>query len=693
MTRTADLLVEIGCEELPSAQIGPLLERLAEGLSSRLEKAGLLAGDAQAQLFGTPRRLAVRLPGVAERQQDRTLVRRGPAIAAAFDEHGKPTRAAEGFARSAGLPLDALETVETDKGAWLAARIEQPGQALEQLLPEFFSETVKTMSGSRSMHWADRDDLFLRPVRWLVAVHGDRPVALSHFGLDAGSRTRGHRIHAPGWHAIAHAADYEAVLQKAFVQVDREKRHRLIVEQAEALARAENLQAVLEPALVDEVTGLTEWPVAVLGEFDAEFLDVPEPAIISSLQVHQKCFALRRSDGRLAPYFIAVANAESTNPAEMTAGFERVVRPRLADARFFWDKDRNTALAQRVERLDDILFQKQLGTVGDKVRRVEKLLGSLAPALNAGADTCIRAARLCKCDLVTDMVGEFPELQGVMGRYYALEDGEDSAVAQAIGSHYRPRSGSDALPETAEGMALALADRLDTLLGIFAAGLKPKGSRDPFALRRAALGVVRILAESQAAMTLAEALEAAARTFPDSLGIDAALLEEVEHFIFERLRSFASDHGMEANTVHAVAGGRPGSVADFMARAQALQRFADDPDMESLIAASKRAGNLLKQADQGAGLTLDPSLLEAPAERALADAIKAARNELRPAIKQSDFPTAIGILAGLQKPVDRFFDEVMVMSDDVRTRNNRLALLAELRAQFLHIADVARLGR
>lgn len=377
----------------------------------------------------------------------------------------------------------------------------------------------------------------------------------------------------------------------------------------------------------------------------------------------------------------------------MTAGFERVVRPRLADARFFWDKDRNTTLAQRVERLDDILFQKQLGTVGDKVRRVEKLLGSLAPALNADADTCIRAARLCKCDLVTDMVGEFPELQGVMGRYYALEDGEDSAVAQAIGSHYRPRSGSDALPETAEGMALALADRLDTLLGIFAAGLKPKGSRDPFALRRAALGVVRILAESQAAMTLAEALEAAARTFPDSLGIDAALLEEVEHFIFERLRSFASDHGMEANTVHAVAGGRPGSVADFMARAQALQRFADDPDMESLIAASKRAGNLLKQADQGAGLTLDPSLLEAPAERALADAIKAARNELRPAIKQSDFPTAIGILAGLQKPVDRFFDEVMVMSDDVRTRNNRLALLAELRAQFLHIADVARLGR
>lgn len=693
MTRPADLLVEIGCEELPAAQIGPLLKRLAEGLSSRLEKAGLLAGDAEPRLFGTPRRLAVRLPGVAARQQDRTLVRRGPAIAAAFDEHGKPTRAAQGFARSAGLPLDALETIETDKGAWLAARIEQPGQTLEQLLPEFFSETVKTMTGSRSMHWADRDDQFLRPVRWLVALHGERAVALSHFGLDAGSRTRGHRIHAPGWHAIGRAEDYEAVLQKSFVQGDREKRRQLIVEQAKALAGAENLQAVLDPALVDEVTGLTEWPVAVLGRFDAEFLDVPEPAIISSLQVHQKCFALRHSSGRLAPYFIAVANAESSRPAEMAAGFERVVRPRLADARFFWDKDRNTTLAQRVERLDDILFQKQLGTVGDKVRRIEKLLGSLAPALNADADTCARAARLCKCDLVTDMVGEFPELQGVMGRYYALEDGEDSAVARAIGSHYRPRSGSDELPKTAEGLALALADRLDTLLGIFAAGLKPRGSRDPFALRRAALGVVRILAESGAAITLGEALKAAAQTFPDSLGIDAALLEEVERFIFERLRSFAADHGMEANTVHAVAAGRPGSVADFMARAQALQRFADDPDMESLIAASRRASNLLKQADQGAGLTLDPSLLEAPAERALADAVRAARNELRPVMKQSDYPTAIGILARLQQPVDRFFDEVMVMSDDVQVRNNRLALLAELRAQFLHIADVARLGR
>lgn len=693
MSDGADLLIEIGCEELPAGKIDSQLTLLADGLGSRLAEAGMCASDAAIVRLGTPRRLAVRIPGVVERQADRVVERKGPAEKVALDADGNPTKAAEGFARSVGRAFEELEWLENEQGRWLFTRIEQPGRSLAELLPGMFDETIRSMAGARSMRWSDRDERFLRPVRWLMVLHGREVVALEYFGLVADRLTRGHRIHAPGWHPVEHADDYEAVLEQARVVVDPARRRERIVEQATRLADEAGLTAVLDDALVDEVAGLTEWPVAVMGRFDEAFLQVPEEALVSSLEQHQKSFALRDADGRLAPRFIAVANIDSTDEALMTSGFERVIRPRLADARFFWDQDRRSPLADKRARLDAVLFQEKLGSVGDKVRRLERLVETTAPALAAAIDVSARAAALCKCDLVTEMVGEFPELQGIMGRYYALDDGEPRPVADAIEGHYRPRHAGDDLPGDAAGRALALADRLDTVLGVFAAGQKPRGGKDPFALRRAALGIVRLLADSGTTLTLRKALEATARVLDDRVAVDADLIDEVERFVFERLRSWAAEQGMATNTVHAVAAGDSGSVADFLARARAVQRFADDPAMASLVAANKRASNLLKQAGLEGGERIDRTRLEETAERRLAEAIDAAETGLEEAMEAADYPRALAVLARLREPVDAFFDDVMVMCDDEALRNNRLAMLDHLRGLFLRIADVARLGR
>ncbi|RFF26797.1 MULTISPECIES: glycine--tRNA ligase subunit beta [unclassified Wenzhouxiangella] len=693
MSEHADLLIEIGCEELPAGQLQGQVKLLAQGLGSRLVDAGLIDSDDDIAQLGTPRRLAVRIPAVRERQADQVLDRKGPAENVALDADGNPTKAAEGFARSVGKSFDELEWLENDQGRWLFTRVEQPGKSLSELLPEMFDATVRSMAGARSMRWSDRDDRFLRPVRWLLVLHGEATIELEYFGLKADRQTRGHRIHAPGWHAVDSASAYDQVLEKASVIVDPARRRERIVAQAKRLAGESGLMAVLDDALVDEVAGLTEWPVAVMGRFSEDFLEVPEEALISSLEQHQKSFALRDGEGRLAPRFIAVANIESTDPELMTAGFERVIRPRLADARFFWDQDRRNTLADKRDRLDAILFQEKLGSIGDKVRRLERLVETTAPALDANIEISARAAHLCKCDLVTEMVGEFPELQGIMGRYYALSDGEPKAVADAIEGHYRPRHAGDELAHDAAGRALALADRLDTVLGVFAAGQKPRGGKDPFALRRAALGIVRLLADSGTTLTIRKALEAAAQPLEGTVAIDETLVDEVEQFVFERLRSWASEQGMETNTVHAVAAGEAGSVADFLARARAVQQFADDPAMASLVAANKRAGNLLKQAGLQTGQRIDRQLLSEVAESRLAAAIDSTESELDRAMEQADYPAALATLAKLREPVDAFFDEVMVMCDDESLRNNRLALLGHLRALFLRIADVARLGR
>jgi len=689
---TAPLLIELGCEELPARALAGQVEALAEGLRGQLESAGLL-GDGAPQRFATPRRLAVRFAAVRARQPDRVLKRKGPAEQAAFDADGNPTRAAEGFARSVGLAVGQLERLENEQGRWLYAEVEQPGETLEALLQGMLEKVVRDMAGARSMRWSDRDERFLRPVRWLVALHGATVLPCSLFGLEAGDRTRGHRIHAPGWHRLTDADTYAQVLEDAFVLADGDQRRARIVEQVNACADRAGRVAYDDPALLDEVAGLVEWPVAVLGSFDKEFLEVPAEALISSMREHQKSFPLFDADGRLAAKFISVANLESHDPALMVHGFERVIRPRLADARFFYEQDRQQPLAGRFERLGEMLFQEKLGSLADKTRRLERLAERLAPWFGADEADCRRAAHLCKCDLLTEMVGEFPELQGTMGRYYAVADGEPEPVARAIESHYLPRHAGDALPADPVGQTLAVADRLDTLIGIFAVGKKPKGGKDPFALRRAALGLVRILEATRCPAPVAELLEAGAAVVAGQLPVGQAVVDALTVFIGERQRAYLLERGIEANTLNAVSVAESGTVVDFVARASAVQAFADDPAMASLIAANKRAANLLEQAGAGSAGAIEPERFENDAERRLHEVVAQREADLEAAIERADYPAALAGLASLKPVLDRFFDDVMVMVDDAALRRNRLALLARTRALFLRVADVARLGR
>jgi len=687
------LLIELGCEELPAKALVGQAKLLSNGLRKQLADAGLLDADSSVRWLATPRRLAVIVDAVAERQPDRVLERKGPAEKAAFDADGNPTRAALGFAKSVGLEVDQLDRLENEQGRWLYAEIEQPGQPLAELLGGMLDKVVRDMAGARSMRWSDRDERFLRPVRWLLTLHGDTVVPASVFGLEAGNTTRGHRIHAPGEHQVASVDAYEQVLEDACVIADFDRRRQCIVEQVNARAEAAGLTTHDDPALVDEVAGLVEWPVAVLGSFDEEFLDVPQEALISSMREHQKSFPLFDDKGRLAARFISVANLESRDEALMIHGFERVIRPRLADARFFYRKDREQPLEARFERLGEMLFQERLGSLADKSNRLQRLAAELAPLFGADADTCARAARLCKCDLLTEMVGEFPELQGTMGRYYAAADGEPEPVATAIERHYQPRHAGDDLPGDPAGRALAVADRLDTLVGVFAAGKKPKGGKDPFALRRAALAVVRILDVAGINETVDQLLARAAETLVGQIDVSAAVLKDLSGFIDERLRSMLSDRGIETNTVHAVAAGPTTPVVDFVARAQAVQQFADDPDVASLIAANKRAANLLEQAGNDDLPDVRRESLQIEAETALFDEIVDVEGALNDLLAARDYPAALKRLAALRPALDRFFDDVMVMVDDDALRLNRLALLRRVRKLFLGIADVARLGR
>ena len=693
MSHRDALLLELGCEELPARMLDDQSRLLAEGIGKRLEAAGLIASTGAIRCLATPRRLALLIPEVLARQPDRELDRKGPAEQAAFDADGNPTRAAEGFARSVGLAVDELERLETDQGRWLFARISQPGKSLDEIVQDALEATVREMAGARSMRWSDRDDRFLRPVRWLCALHGERVVELEAFGLSAGGHTQGHRIHAPGKHPVASATDYEATLAEAFVLADPDQRQERIRQQVDKLAAEAGLVAGQDGELLSENSGLTEWPVAVLGRFDPAFLEVPEEALVSSMRQHQKCFPLRRAEGGLADQFIAVANIESRDPAAMTAGFERVIHPRLADAAFFWKQDRRTPLADRRERLEEVKFQEKLGSVGAKAQRIEQLAVRLATSLGANGAATARAAALCKCDLVTEMVGEFPELQGIMGRHYALADGEDASVADAIESHYRPRHAGDALPADPAGQALALADRLDTLVGIFAAGKKPKGSKDPFALRRAGLGVVRILEATDCGLTLPELVAAAGESLAGDIEIPGEVIDEVVQFLNERLRSHAQDAALDNTTIQAVTAGKTTSVADFMARARAVQSFAEKPEAESLIAANKRTSNLLKQAEGDTIGSINEQLLSDEAEIELFREIQRAESALAPMLEQGDYQSALTQLSSLRDPVDRFFEAVMVMSDDPAVRTNRLALLSRLRGLIADIADLARLGR
>ena len=681
-----DLLVEIGTEELPPKALPTLSAAFTDGISQGLQAAGLTPAEVIA--YAAPRRLAVWVKEVAAQQADQTIEKRGPAIKGAFDAEGKPTKAAEAFAASCGVNVADLGTLETDKGAWLVFRQTQAGQATPELLPAIVEKALAGLPIPKRMRWGAGTAEFVRPVHWIVMLADNAVIDAEILGIKTGRESRGHRFHAPDAITLNSPSDYAIQLGSASVVAKFEARRDMIKHKVEQLAKRLGGQAVMPEGLLDEVTALVEWPVPVAGKFEERFLDVPQEALISTMQDNQKYFALVDANGKLISHFITVANIESRDEIQVAQGNERVIRPRFSDAEFFWTQDKKQPLASRAEQLKSMVFQQKLGTLYDKSQRVAQLAASIAQALNADQALATRAAELGKCDLVTNMVFEFTELQGIMGRYYALHDGEPAEVAQALDEQYMPRFAGDALPSTTTGTILALAERLDTLTGIFGIGQKPTGAKDPFGLRRAALGVLRLLIEKQLPLDLAVLLDKAADGLSVQLGSKPATNETLD-YVLERLKGYYQEQGINGALVDAVAALKVSQPLDFDRRVKAVAAFRQLSAAESLAAANKRISNILKKVDGELPAQVDASLLQLPAEQALAAAVQAQQAKVEPLFAQGDYEAALLSLAELREPVDKFFDDVMVMADDLALRNNRLALLNSLRSLFLRVADLS----
>ncbi|MBT8062327.1 MAG: glycine--tRNA ligase subunit beta [Gammaproteobacteria bacterium] len=690
MTDHADLLVELGCEELPPKTLHALASAFFENSCKGLADAGVPFDRQKSRLFYTPRRMAFRLAGVAASQADQVIDRKGPAVSAAFDADGKPTAAALGFARSVGREVEDLERQRSDKGEWLFCRIEKPGKALSDVLFPVLDKALSALPVAKPMRWSDHDFSFVRPVHWLLVIHGDDIVPGSLLGLAAGRETQGHRIHSPGPHALATAADYESVLKKAFVLADPAERQQRTKEQAEAAGLKAGGHTRITDALLEEVSNILEWPAAILCSFERSFLEVPPEALVASMEDHQKFFpVLDSGEGELTGYFVAMANLDSTNPGAVKEGFERVIRPRLADARFFWDQDRKTPLESRQAALDSVLFQKKLGSIGDKSKRLAALSTDFAEFIGADSVTVSRAALLCKCDLLTQMVGEFPELQGTMGAHYAAHDGEPSAVSTAIGEHYLPRYSGDRLPDSMAGSILAIADRLDSLLGVFAAGLKPTGNKDPFALRRAALGVARILVAGRFAISIDQLLHFTAQQLESKLPVSSECFDSARTFLLDRLRHFYSEQDVPTSVINAVFAAPVTTLTDLDSRIHSVAAFMARDEAEALVAANKRIGNILRTSEETVLEEIDSKLVKIEEERTLFDEVQKLERELKPLFDGARYDEALGLMASLKDTVESFFDQVMVMDENPAIRQNRLALLKRLKALFDRVADLA----
>jgi glycyl-tRNA synthetase beta chain len=698
-----DFLVELGTEELPPKALHTLELAFADGITTRLRELGLKSGAIES--FATPRRLAVLVRRLSLHQPDQQITRRGPPRKVGFDAAGAPTRAALAFAASCGVPWESLTSERDANGTeYLHYSGLKSGAAAIGLLPGLVQAALDALPIPRRMRWGALDVQFVRPVHWVVLLLGGEIVPGTLLGIAAGHSSYGHRFMAPAPIRIHSPATYAATLERrGKVRAAFEPRRQEIRRQVEALAASLDGRAIIADELLDEVTALVEWPVAIAGRFDARYLSLPREVLISTLQDHQRYFALEGSDGALMPAFITVSNIESPTPEVVRAGNERVVRPRLADAEFFWEQDRRQPLQARLEGLANVTFQAQLGSQASRTERITAIAKSIAASIGAELEATARAATLCKCDLLTAMVREFPELQGVMGRYYAQADGERAAVAQAIGEQYLPRGAGDALPTSDIGDAVALADRIDTLAGIFAAGQKPSGTRDPFGLRRAAIGVLRIVLEHRLELDLPALIDLAVRLqpVPDAGTRAAALVIDIHDFVLERLRAQYlerdSGTGITTEMFDAVLFNRPVSLLDFDARLRALLAFTATPAGASLAAANKRIANILKKSEitetplSTPGMAVAVELLREPAEQQLQRELEALRAPVSAALHARRYTEALDRLAGLRAPVDAFFDRVLVNDPDPALRNNRLALLAQLRFLFAGIADLSRL--
>ena len=680
-----DFLVELGTEELPPKALKSLGEAFLAGVEKGLKAAGL--SYQSARYYAAPRRLAVHVDELSSQQPDRTVNLDGPPVQAAFDKDGNPTQAALGFAKKCGVELSQID----QSGPKLKFSQSIAGQTTVSLLPGIVEAALNDLPIPKRMRWAARKEEFVRPTQWLVMLFGHHVVDCEILAQKAGRMSRGHRFHANYDVVIESAASYSHDLRGAFVVADFAKRREQIATRVEELAKAESGTAIVPPALLDEVAALVEWPVPLVCSFEERFLEVPQEALITTMQDNQKYFCLLDSNGKLLPRFITVANIESKDPAQIVAGNEKVVRPRLTDAEFFFKQDKRQPLEKRNERLANVVFQAQLGSVFNKAERVSALAGFIAERIGGDATRAARAGILSKCDLASEMVGEFPEMQGIAGYYYAKHDGEADDVAQALNEQYMPRGAGAELPQTLTGAAVAVADKLDTLVGIFGIGMLPTGSKDPYALRRAALGVLRILIEKQLDLDLVEAVAFAIGLYGDKVKAEG-LAQQVLDFIFDRLRARYEDEGVDVAVYQAVRALSPAAPLDFDQRVQAVQAFRQLPEAAALAAANKRVSNILAKAEGELPATLNGSLLEAGAEQTLAQAVAAAAQAVAPMAAARCYREALAQLASLREPVDAFFEAVLVNADDAAVRANRLALLNQLRGLFLGVADISLLG-
>ncbi|WP_079230250.1 glycine--tRNA ligase subunit beta [Pseudomonas putida] len=679
-----DFLVELGTEELPPKALASLGDAFLAGIEKGLQAAGL--NYTAKQVYAAPRRLAVLIRQLDVQQPDRSINIDGPPMQAAF-KNGEPTQAALGFAKKCGVELSEID----QSGAKLRFSQHIPGKATASLLPTIVEDSLNDLPIPKRMRWAASREEFVRPTQWLVMLLGEQVVDCTILSQKAGRESRGHRFHHPENVVITTPANYVEDLRKAYVLADFAERRELISKRTAELAMQQEGSAIVPPALLDEVTALVEWPVPLVCSFEERFLEVPQEALITTMQDNQKYFCLLDSEGKLLPRFITVANVESRDPKQIVQGNEKVVRPRLTDAEFFFKQDKKQPLETFNERLKNVVFQAQLGTVYDKAERVSRLAAFIAPLIGGDAQRAGRAGLLSKCDLATEMVGEFPEMQGVAGYYYALNDGEPEDVALALNEQYMPRGAGAELPQTLTGAAVAIADKLDTLVGIFGIGMLPTGSKDPYALRRAALGVLRILIEKQLDLDLSAAVEFAVKQFGAKVKA-AGLAEQVLEFIFDRLRARYEDEGIDVATYLSVRALKPASALDFDQRVQAVQAFRKLPEAEALAAVNKRVSNLLSKAEGAIADQVEPKYFDNANEFSLYSAIQQADQAVQPMAAARQYSESLARLAALRDPVDAFFEAVMVNAEDAKVRANRYALLSRLRGLFLGVADISLLG-
>jgi glycyl-tRNA synthetase beta chain len=684
------LLVELLTEELPPRSLGRLGEAFYAEMRKSLSEGGFIDSETPGRWFATPRRLALQFDAVLEVQPDRTIERKGPALASGLDAEGRPTKALEGFVRSAGVALADLERTREGKAEYFLARIRKAGEHLDQHLPALVEAALKKLPVAKIMRWGDGDAEFVRPVHKLIMMHGARIVPGTVLGLRSANVTSGHRFMSAGDILIAHARDYESRLEVEGAVIASFAARRGRVAQLLEQAVPAGATWLRDEALLDEVTALVEHPTVYMAEFEAEFLQVPQECLILTMKQNQKYFPLLDANGKLLNRFLIVSNMRTERADNIIGGNARVVRARLADARFFFEQDRRNPLASRLAKLGAVVYHNKLGSQGDRVQRLERLAGAIARLLSADVTHAARAARLAKADLVADMVGEFPELQGVMGRYYAQHDGEAQEVADAIEAHYRPRFAGDALPRGNVACAVALADKLDALVGFFGIGQVPTGDKDPFGLRRAALGVLRILAETPLPLDLRELIDCAAQGFPAGV-LQGGFAPALHEFVLERLRNMLREAGHGIEAVDAVLAGAPTRIDLVPPRLAAVREFVKLPEAEALAAANKRIANILKKSAEHGGEP-DVLLFQEDAERGLFQQMNQLAPLVRSQVAADDYAGALRSLAGLRAAVDHFFDEVMVMAEEPLTRQNRLALLRQLAGLMNQVADISRLS-